>query len=106
MAVGTQRHQWTRPTVNELYNRDVERSELKAFVNRRWEDAAAAKTAYWADCFQRDWRTTWDASQALLIHARQVCAPFPPVGDSERDFAAHRTLRERLDRAAHAFPRR
>jgi hypothetical protein len=79
---------------------------VKAFARRDWQQASASKTAYWAEQFRRDWRTTWEAAQALLNHARQVRTPFPGRRDREADFAFHLSFRVRLDRASDAFTRR
>jgi hypothetical protein len=83
----------------------VDSRAIRAFVDRDWQGIAVSKTAYWGDRFRQDWRITWDAAQALLIHARRVGAP-PADGDRALDLEAHRSLRARLDRAAHAFARR
>ena len=79
---------------------------IEAFVRRDWARTAASKRAYWADRFREDWRSTWDAAQALLSHARHTRSPFPSDPDRELDLASHVILRERLDRVAHAFSRR
>jgi hypothetical protein len=79
---------------------------IEAFVRRDRELPARSKAAYWADQFRRDWRSTWNAAQSLLAHARSVHADFPSQRDRELDFAAHLSLRATLDRAANAFTRR
>lgn len=84
----------------------MDSDQLNAYVRRGWQDASAAKTAYWADRFQQDWRITWNAAQSLLMHARLVRSPFPTDRDRHLDFAAHLSLLDRIDRAAHAFARR
>ena len=79
---------------------------IEAFARRDWELTAWSKTAYWADQFRRDWRSTWNAAQSLLAHVRSVHADFPSQQDRELDLAAHLSLRATLDRAANAFTRR
>ena len=80
--------------------------ETHAYVQRDWQDAAGSKATYWADCFRQDWRTTWNAAQSLLTHARLVRSPFPTDQERDLDFGAHLSLLAQLDRAAHAFVRR
>ena len=75
---------------------------IEEFVGRDWQQAAAAKGAYWADRFRGEWRSTWDASQALLVHALRTRAPFASEPERATDLAAHVALRERLDRAGDA----
>ena len=79
---------------------------IEEFVGRDWERVAAAKGAYWADRFRREWRSTWDASQALLVHVLNARAPFRSERERAADLAAHVALRERLDLAGHALSRR
>ena len=79
---------------------------MNEYVRRDWQGAAASKSTYWADQFRQDWRLTWNAAQSLLTHARLVRSPFPTEEERRLDFAAHRSLLDRLDRAAHAFTRR
>ena len=81
----------------------MDRRALLDFIRRDWQQAATLKSAYWASRFQRDWRTGWNASQALLEHARNVRAPFPTEREREIDLVDHQSLRARFDRAAHAF---
>jgi hypothetical protein len=84
----------------------VDPKGVRAFLDRDHEAAEALKREYWADRFRADWRSTWDASQSLLAHARSVRPEYPSDEDREADLAAHISLRARLDRAAHALPRR
>ena len=79
---------------------------MRAFLERDHEAVDALKGEYWADRFRADWRSTWDASQALLAHARSLRPEYQSDGDREADLAAHISLRARLDRAAHALARR
>jgi len=79
---------------------------IEAFVRRDRAMTAWSKTVYWADRFRRNWRSTWDAAQLLLAHARSVNADYPSQRDRAADLAAHLSLRATLDRAAHAFTRR
>jgi hypothetical protein len=81
-------------------------SHVQAFMRRAWASAAAAKRAYWRERYATgDWKSAWDAAQALLVHVRAVRPDFPSARDRALDLAHHMSLRERLDQAAHAFAR-
>ncbi len=81
--------------------------EAEDFLQRGWEEAAAATRAYWAERYAiAGWRATWDASQALLAHIRSIQPEFPTQRDRALDLAYHVALRTRLDHVAHAFARR
>ena len=84
----------------------VDRRALREFATRDWEMMAASKSDYWASRFRENPRVTWDAAQALLAHVRAIRPTFPAKEARDTDLSAHLTLRSRLDRAAHAFPRR
>jgi hypothetical protein len=80
---------------------------VRDFVARDWADAAASKRDYWARRFRGEgWQPVWTAAQGLLEHARRIRPDFPTTHDREHDRLHHAALRARLDRAAHAFPRR
>jgi hypothetical protein len=89
----------------EAYNWTVNSPDIRAFVERDWAAVADSKVAYWGGRFREDWRITWDAAQALLVHARGVGVS-PTDAERAVDLESHRALRARLDRAAHAFARR
>lgn len=81
--------------------------EVRAFVHRDWEAVAASKLAYWAGRFRDDgWLPAWNAADALLRDVRRACPGYPTEAERALDFAAHVTLRDRLDRAADALTRR
>lgn len=80
--------------------------DLRRFARRDWAAAATAKRDYWAEQFQRHGAARARmASTALLLHMRSVQPDFPTRAARSEDLAAHRSLRQRLDRAAHAFTR-
>jgi len=85
----------------------MNREDVRAFVQRDWDAVAASKVAHWADRFRQEgWRPAWDAADALWADMRRVHPEYPDENERTLDFAAHLTLRSRLDRAADAFPRR
>jgi hypothetical protein len=79
---------------------------IREFMNRRWQEIADAKTAFWAGRFAHDRLVSWRAAQALLDHVRRVQPAFPDDRERDADLEGHLILRARLDRAAHAFARR
>jgi hypothetical protein len=84
----------------------MDRAAISEFVSRDWQSASRAKAAYWARVYRNDPAAVWDSAQALLVHARRVQTEFPTTEAREADLSSHLLLRSRLDRAAHAFPRR
>jgi hypothetical protein len=85
----------------------VTAEDLKRFAGRDWAAAEARKRDYWRDQYrQHGAAPARAASTALLLHMRAVRPDYPSIRDREDDYAAHRALRQRLDLAAHAFPRR
>ena len=78
--------------------------DLKRFARRDWAAAAAGKRDYWTAQYQQHGATpARAASAALLIHMRSVQPDYPSARNRAEDLADHRLLRQRLDRAAHAF---
>ena len=89
---------------DDRYNGAVTADDLRRFARRDWTAAANGKRDYWAEQFQRHGAAAArTASTALLLHMRSVQPDFPARADRLEDLAAHRSLRQRLDRAAHAF---
>ena len=81
--------------------------DLRRFARRDWAEAAARKRDYWSDQYhQHGAATARAASWALLVHVRAIRPDYPSVQHRDEDLVDHRTLRQRLDRAAHAFTRR
>ena len=81
--------------------------DLRRFACRDWAAAAAGKRDYWAEQYQRYGAAPARmASTVLLVHMRTVQPDFPSHTQRAEDLADHRSLRQRLDRAAHAFTRR
>ena len=77
---------------------------MKAFVERDWAAARAAKDAYWAEEFAlRGSAVTLAASEALRRHMRLVRPDWPTEQDRDGDFAHHVALKALIDRAAGVF---
>ena len=78
--------------------------DLRRFARRDWTTAATRKRDYWTDQYrQHGAASARAASMALLLHMRSVQPDYPSLGNRDADLADHRSLRQRLDRAAHAF---
>jgi hypothetical protein len=83
------------------------RDDLIAFARRDWHAVGRSRLAFWVEQYRRDGgESARRAATQLYEHARRlhcVGVDAPHRGD---DLAAHLRLRDRLDRAAHAFARR
>ena len=85
----------------------VKPEDLRLFARRDWAKAGHGKRDYWAEQYQQlGSAPARSASTALLIHMRAVQPGYPSPSDRDEDLTTHRTLRRRLDRAAHAFTSR
>ncbi len=81
--------------------------DVRAFVRRDWEAVAVSKMAYWVDRFRQEgWQPAWAAADSLLFDMRRIRPDYPSDEERALDFSAHLSLRNRLDRAADAFPGR
>jgi C4-dicarboxylate transporter DctM subunit len=85
------------------YTRTVREDEVRAYASRGWEDAARLEQDHWVAELERNPLATFEASQALWVHMRQVDPAWP--GDEERaeDLAHHLAVKRALDRAAGAL---
>jgi hypothetical protein len=82
----------------------VNADDLRRFARRDWATAAAGKRDYWAEQYRQFGAApARKASTALALHMRTVQPDFPSRGYRDQDLTDHRSLRQRLDRAAHAF---
>lgn len=82
----------------------MERDDLLAFAHRDWSAVEQGKRQYWAERYRRDGSgPALHASALLLEHARRLGSPILSEAERANDFAHHRALRDRLDRAARAF---
>ena len=82
----------------------MDREHLHAYVGRDWAQGEAAERSHWAEVYRRDGpRALWDAAQALFAHMRAIQPAFPDDRSRADDLAHHLTLKDRLDRASHAF---
>jgi hypothetical protein len=74
---------------------------LRDYAGRAWHLVAAHKRAYWTRALRRQANlATFEASQALWTHMRQVRSEWPSAKDRAEDLAHHVTLKRALDRAA------
>jgi hypothetical protein len=78
--------------------------DVKAFADRDWAAARAAKDAYWAEQYALDGpAATLAASEALRRHMRLVRPDWPTDQERREDFAHHVALKTLIDRAAGVF---
>jgi hypothetical protein len=85
----------------------VNAEDLRRFARRDWAAVAALKRDYWTEQYrQHGPGPARAAATALLLHVQAVQPDYPSAQHRDEDLANHRALRQRLDRAAHAFPRR
>ncbi len=84
-----------------LYWRRMDPQHLRDYAGRAWHLVAAHKHAYWPRALrQHGDLATFEASQALWLHMRQVRPEWPSAEERAEDLAHHVTLRRALDRAA------
>jgi hypothetical protein len=77
------------------------------FVDRDWTEIERSKRDHWTDRFRREGpAATLGASLALWQHARAVRPDWPTGEDRADDLAHHVTLKQLIDRASGALPRR
>jgi len=85
----------------------VNADDLRRFARRDWASSAERKLDYWAEQYRAHGAASARrASTALFVHMRVVQPDFPSRQHRDEDLADHRSLRQRLDRAAHAFTSR
>ena len=77
--------------------------DLRAYAHRPWSTAEALKQAYWARELSANPLATFEASQALWVHMRQVNPDWPSQTERQEDLAHHIALKRAIDRAAGVF---
>jgi hypothetical protein len=86
---------------------DMDPADVRAFLDRRWHDASAAKRAYWAERYRAGGATeTRAASDSLLTTMRAMHLDHPTPADRATDHQAHERLSTLISRAADAFASR
>jgi hypothetical protein len=86
---------------------DMDPADVRAFLDRRWNDASAAKRAYWAERYRAGGATeTRAASDALLTTMRALQPDYPTPADRTTDRQAHERLSTLISRTADAFASR
>ena len=74
--------------------------ELRAYAHRAWPMVEALKQAHWARELSRNPLATFEASQALWVHMRQINPDWPTDAERQDDLAHHIALKRMIDRAA------
>lgn len=76
---------------------------LRAYAERPWQAAEMLKREHWAREISRNPLATFEASQALWVHMRQINPDWPSEADRHDDLAHHVALKRAIDRAAGVF---
>ena len=83
------------------YTGPVHHADVRAYARRPyWAAAEAGKQEHWARELARNPLATFEASQALWVHMRQVNPDWPTDVERADDLAHHVELKRALDRAA------
>ena len=75
----------------------------RAYAHRRWFAVETSKHEHWARELARNPLATFEASQALWVHMRQINPNWPTEAEREEDLAHHVALKRAIDRAADVF---
>jgi hypothetical protein len=78
----------------------VHDSDVRAYAHRTWSAGEALKREHWARELANDPLATFQASQALWVHMRQVNPDWPTDAERREDLAHHVELKRAIDRAA------
>lgn len=82
------------------YTGSVRDDDLRAYAHRPWGVAEALKQEHWARELAANPLATFEASQALWVHMRQINPDWPTEAERQEDLAHHLELKRTLDRAA------
>ena len=77
--------------------------DLRAYAHRPWSTGEALKGEHWVRELSHNPLATFDASQALWVHMRQVNPHWPTEAERREDLAHHVALKRAIDRAAGVF---
>ena len=76
---------------------------MRAYARRAWGLAEALKQEHWARELSANPLATFEASQALWVHMRQINPDWPTEAERREDLAHHVELKRAIDRAAGVF---
>lgn len=85
------------------YLRLVDPDDLRAFIDRPWEELRAAKRAFAAERARLDPTAARRISRGLAERMRKVRGRAPTHQERLDDFEAHVRVKALFDQAAHAF---
>lgn len=77
--------------------------DLRAYADRPWHAAEALKQEHWARELSENPLATFEASQALWVHMRQIRPDWPTEAERQEDLAHHVALKRAIDHAASVF---
>jgi len=85
----------------------VDRDAIRAFLARDRDRVDSLKRDHHARRHRASrGKSGLEAARALREHARRVRPDWPTARDRDEDLAHHVALKQRIDRAAHAFAAR
>lgn len=94
----------TRLPLPGRYTSFVKLEDVRAYAQRPWHVLVELEREHWArEHAERGPIATFEASQALWVHMRQVRPDWPTEADRQADLAHHIALKQAIDRAARAF---
>jgi hypothetical protein len=95
------------PRTTSEYALAMDRAAIREFVARNRERVAALKREHHAQQYRTSHGTAGlEAGRWLREYARRVRPDWPTERDRDEDLAHHVALKQRIDRAAHAFSAR
>jgi hypothetical protein len=85
------------------YTGPVHDDDVRAYTHRPWHVAAALKQAHRARELAGNPLATFEASQSLWMHMREIHPHWPTDAERQEDLAHHVSLKHAIDRAAGVF---
>jgi hypothetical protein len=85
----------------------MNRDAIRRFVRRDRDAVDALRQSHWAQVYREHGPDApWRVAQALRAHMRAVRPDWPSAAERRDDLRHHIALKHKLDRTAHALPRR
>jgi hypothetical protein len=84
----------------------MDRSSLRAYLDRPWEKLEANTERHRVETYRRDPAWAWRTAAALRAAVSEANPDWPTTEGRAADYNHHVRLRRLLDRASHAITRR
>jgi len=81
----------------------VNADDVRAYARRPWKVLKELEQEHWAREFAERPLSTFEASEALILHMRDMRPDWPTEEDRHADLAHHIALKQAIDRAASVF---